>query len=116
MVREQRVVKDELKLSIGGKPITVPPLSFRALKLAMPVIARFAQAPDRMSQCEAVFEIYSIALKGTCPDMSAEVFGDVVLAGEAFAMVDAFPDLLRISGLVPSGEAKPEATSSQRQG
>jgi hypothetical protein len=107
---------NELTVIIGGEAIAVPPINFAALRRAWPAIQALPRQTNALDQAAAVVEILAAAFRRTRPELTAEAIEERLEGTEFLELIAALPALLEQSGLVPKGEAMPEARPATSPG
>ena len=117
---------EPINVTIGGEVIQVPPImKFDVLERAWPLVQAWNSAlaaGDDFAREVAAIGIISAALVKARPELlpheiksrlSVALFdenGAPIIEAERYGILIATSDLLRASGLVSSGEARPPAT------
>lgn len=104
----------EVILKMGGKPYTLPPVSFAALEQAWPIIDSFATAKDLVGQAAMVIQILAIVFEESAPELSIDEIKKRLRGREFVELVRQVPDIFEAMGLVKAGEAKPAGESSEQ--
>lgn len=107
----------DTSFTIGGEVIAVPPMTFKALKVALPAVKLIGEGTNIIDMTEQIIEILAAALLKTRPDLTADEIEERLTGAEMEGLVTQLPPLLQASGLIktlpdkdgkPSkGEAKP---------
>jgi len=112
-------MSETIKITLAGKEFDCPPLRYGGIrKGAFRSIRRLGEihktaSPeallDPMSDvfedlCQHVVTVFQAALSVIYPEITASWMDDNLTLDDILRMVTAFPDLMRISGFVDSGE------------
>lgn len=111
------------KVIIGGKEYSLPPLNFKALKVAFPSVQRVMDTLTKSKgslsvegsvlAMEAAVDIIAAAMAKPYPEMTKEVIEEELQASEITGLTSSITDLLINSGLVKQATGKSSAGESQ---
>jgi len=93
---------------MAGMDWVVPPLSFKALKRALPALAQLnGSGGDAAGQIDALVAFLHAALQRNYPDLTLAELEDWLEVRDRAAIMEALPKILQMSGLTPQGESSP---------
>jgi hypothetical protein len=93
------------KITIGGEAIEVPELSWAAFKRIRPIMEAAGTSVDWVSDRDGTIKVLTIALEAARPELTEDAIQQRLSLREALALGSFLVELLRLSGINPTGEA-----------
>lgn len=94
------------KVTIGGTDYDVPPMKFKTLKKAYPIIMAARESDDPMEVASVGIEVLSLAMTKQHPDMTPEWLEEEMFINETMALGEFIGQIMVDSGLVTEGDLK----------